>query len=158
MKMPNPSPRLSPHLGPTRRGPAALARRLRQAVSALGVLLAVAVPGWTATATVDATASAPRPEEFPTLDRVVYVQECMRAHPGPGYEMTSKCACVLDNLAHSLSYDEFVTMNTVSKATTIAGERGGTIRDAPGLAAQLTRYRSLQAQAEQGCFIGPNSR
>ncbi len=87
------------------------------------------------------------------MDRVVYVQECMRAHSGPGYEMTSKCVCVVDAIAAQVSYDDFDTMYTVSKATSIAGERGGTIRDAPGMAEQLKRYRALQARAEKSCFI-----
>jgi len=94
-----------------------------------------------------------RANDFPTLDRVLYVQECMQAHPGPGFEMTSKCACALDAMAQQLSYDDFVTMQTISKATTMAGERGGAIRDAPSLASQLKRYRALQAQAEKGCFL-----
>lgn len=96
--------------------------------------------------------------DFPTLERVVYVQECMRAHPGPTFEMTSKCACALDAVAAQVSYDDFVTLNTISKASTIAGERGGAIRDAPALAEQLRRYRLLQAQAESGCFLAQVTR
>ena len=96
--------------------------------------------------------------DFPTLDRVVFVQECMRAHPGPGFEMTSKCVCVVDALAAQLSYDDFDTMNTVSKASTIAGERGASLRDAPSVADALQRYRRMQAHAEKGCFITPATR
>jgi hypothetical protein len=102
--------------------------------------------------------TAARANDFPTLERVVFVQECMRAHPGPAFEMNSKCACTLDALALQLSYDDFVTLNTISKASTIAGERGGTIRDAPELARQLKRWRALQSQAEQGCFITTSTR
>jgi hypothetical protein len=104
-----------------------------------------------------AAAAAPT-HDFPTLERVIYVQECMRAHPGPGFEMTSKCVCVLDTIAAQVSYDDFDTMSTVSKATTIAGERGGTIRDAPAMAEQLKRYRALQAQAEESCFVSASPR
>jgi hypothetical protein len=103
-------------------------------------------------------AAAARANDFPTLERVVYVQECMRAHPGPSFEMTSKCACALDALARDLSYEDYVTLNTISKATTMAGERGSAIRDAPELALQLKRYRVLQQQAEKGCFIATNAR
>jgi hypothetical protein len=91
--------------------------------------------------------------DFPTVDRVLYVQECMRAHPGPPFEMTNKCACALDTLASQLSYEDYVTMVTITKATPMAGERGGAIRDAPSLAPQVKRLRALQAQAEQACFI-----
>ena len=96
--------------------------------------------------------------DFPTVDRVLYVQECMRAHPGPQFEMTSKCSCALDTLARELKYDDYVTMSTTSKAMSIGGERGGTIRDAPSLEAQAKRYRALQAKAEKGCFINSETR
>lgn len=92
--------------------------------------------------------------DFPTLDRVLYVQDCMRAHPGPSFEMSSKCSCALDALARAVGYDDYVTMATVSKAVSMAGERGGVIRDAPSLAPRIRQYRELQARAEQSCFIG----
>lgn len=91
--------------------------------------------------------------DFPTLERVLYVQECMRAHPGATFEMSSKCACALDALAGELPYDDYVTLSTISKASTMAGERGATIRDAPSLTSQIKRYRALQARAEQSCFL-----
>ena len=91
--------------------------------------------------------------DFPTLERVLYVQECMQSHPGPSFEMSSKCACALDAMAVELPYEDYVTLSTISKAVTMAGERGGAIRDAPSVTSQLKRYRTLQAKAEQACFI-----
>jgi hypothetical protein len=104
---------------------------------------------------VGATAQA---NDFPTVDRVLYVQECMRAHPGTQFEMSNKCSCALDTLARDVGYDDYVTMSTISKATSMAGERGGVIRDAPSLAPQLKRLRELQAKAEKACFINPGSK
>ena len=102
--------------------------------------------------------AAARANDFPTLDRVLYVQECMRAHPGPHFEMTTKCSCALDALARDVTYDDYVTLSTVSKAMSIGGERGGTIRDAPSLEAQAKRYRELQSKAEKGCFINAEAK
>jgi hypothetical protein len=96
--------------------------------------------------------------DFPTVDRVLYVQECMRAHPGPPFEMTNKCSCALDALAKDLKYDDYVTMSTISKAMSIGGERGGTIRDAPSLESQAKSYRALQTKAEKACFINTEAR
>ena len=96
--------------------------------------------------------------DFPTVDRVIYVQECMRAHPGPQFEMQNKCSCALDSLAREVKYDEFVTLSTVGKAMTIGGERGGAIRDAPSLEPQAKRYRELMSKAEKGCFINADAR
>jgi hypothetical protein len=96
--------------------------------------------------------------DFPTVERVLYVQECMRAHPGPLFEMTHKCSCVLDALARDIKYDDYVTMSTVTKAMAIGGERGSMIRDAPSLEPQVKRYRELQTKAEKRCFISSEAR
>ena len=103
-------------------------------------------------------AGAAHANDFPTVDRVLYVQECMRAHPGSQFEMTNKCSCALDTLAKDIKYDDYVTMTTVAKAMSIGGERGGAIRDAPSLEPQVKRYRELQAKAEKACFISAESR
>ena len=98
-------------------------------------------------------AGAATTNDFPTVERVLYVQQCMRAHPGPQFEMINKCSCVLDALASTVKYDDYVTMSTITKAISIGGERGGAIRDAPSLEPQIKRYKDLQAKAEKGCFI-----
>jgi len=91
--------------------------------------------------------------DFPTVDRVLYVQECMRAHAGPQFEMINKCSCALDTLSQSVKYKDYVTMSTIGKAMSIGGERGSAIRDVPSLEPQLKRYRELQSKAEKACFI-----
>ena len=91
--------------------------------------------------------------DFPTIDRVLYVQECVRNHPGPYYEMINKCSCALDALARQVSFDEYMTMNTATNANSIGGERGGYIRDAESLQVQIRRFRELQTQVKSGCFI-----
>jgi hypothetical protein len=98
-------------------------------------------------------ASPAQVNDFPTVDRVLYVQECMRAHPGPPFEMTNKCSCALDALAVSVKYKDYVTMTTITKAMSIGGERGGAIRDVPSLEPQAKRYKELQAKAEKSCFL-----
>ena len=103
-------------------------------------------------------ASPVHANDFPTADRVLYVQECMRAHPGPQFEMINKCSCALDALATSVKYKDYVTMSTITKAMSIGGERGGTIRDAPSLESQAKRYRALQTKAEKACFINPETK
>jgi hypothetical protein len=102
-----------------------------------------------------ARAEAGHLAEFPTVDRVLYVQECMRAHPGPHYEMVNKCACALDRLAGELSFDDYVHLSTAANANTIGGERGGVIRDSEALQVDVRRYRALQAKVKKACFITP---
>ena len=105
-----------------------------------------------------AAQAAPAANDFPTVDRVLYVQECMRAHPGPQFEMINKCSCTLDALAKSVKYNDYVTMSTIGKAMSIGGERGGAIRDVPSLEPQLKRYRELQRKAEKACAINTDAR
>lgn len=100
-----------------------------------------------------ASAAAAHANDFPTLDRVLYVRECMQAHPGPTFEMVSKCSCALDTMAAEVKYDDYVTMSTIAKAMSIGGERGNAIRDAPGLEPQLKRFRALQSKVQNACFI-----
>jgi hypothetical protein len=91
--------------------------------------------------------------DYPTIERVRYVQECMAEHPGTHYEMTSKCVCAVDALMQQLSLDDFVNLSTAAKATTIGGERGGTIRDSEQMQGDARRWRDLQRKAKSGCFI-----
>ena len=102
--------------------------------------------------------SAAAAHDYPTLDRVLYVQECMRNHPGPNFEMVSKCACALDVVAREVTFDDYVSMVTVSNAMTIGGERGNDLRDNESLKPQVTRYREVQAKARKSCFIGTGPR
>jgi hypothetical protein len=93
--------------------------------------------------------------DYPTADRVLYVQACMREHPGGFYETLNKCSCVIDTIARELPYDDFVTMSTMINAISMAGERGNAIRDAEPLHVQMRKFRQLQTQAGQHCFLGP---
>ena len=96
-----------------------------------------------------------RANDFPTVDRVLYVQECMQAHTGPYFEMVNKCSCALDRLAEEVKFDDYVNMITIVNAMSIGGERGGELRDNETLKPQITRYRALQAKVAKACFMGP---
>ncbi|HWH82954.1 MAG TPA: hypothetical protein VNU71_12045 [Burkholderiaceae bacterium] len=96
---------------------------------------------------------AARANDFPTADRVLYVEDCIRANPGPYFEMVNKCSCAVDAIAAEVKYDEYATMQTISNGMTIGGERGGAIRDVPTLQPELKKYRELQAKVKKSCFI-----
>ncbi|HSW06991.1 hypothetical protein [Aquabacterium sp.] len=96
--------------------------------------------------------------DFPTVERVLYVQECMRANPGPNFEMVNKCSCALDKVAAQVKFDEYVTISTMAKAVSIGGERGGELRDNETIKPQIARYRELQTKAQAACFIGAGPR
>lgn len=106
-------------------------------------------------ATTAAVAAPPKAgHDYPTIERVLYVQQCMRDNPGPFYEMANKCSCALDRIAAEIPLDDFVEMNTVVNAMTIGGERGSELRDNAGAKKQVTRWKELQARVKPACFIG----
>jgi hypothetical protein len=92
--------------------------------------------------------------DFPTVDRVLYVQECLKANPGSNFEMVNKCSCALDKLAVKVKFDDYVNMTTIVKAVSIGGERGGDLRDNETIKPQIKRYRDLQAEVQKSCFLG----
>ena len=102
-------------------------------------------------ATVPA-ADAPR-NDFPTADRVEYVQECMRSHPGSRHEMLYKCACTLDRIAAAVRYEEYVELWTAANAISIGGERGAQLRDAQVSQDMAKKFRSIEAKAQKDCFL-----
>lgn len=91
--------------------------------------------------------------DYPTIDRVLYVQSCLRDHPGPSFEMLNKCSCVIDRLAEKLSYDEFVDLSTEANATTIGGERGAVLRENESVQKDVRRFRAMQADAKKSCLF-----
>lgn len=115
-------------------------------------------PGLLAALSLAAAAPSALANDFPTNERVLYVQECMRDHPGNAFEMISKCSCALDRLAADVKYEDYLTMSTASKANSIGGERGGYIRDTDLLQKEIRRFRDLQAKAKAACFINTGPR
>lgn len=105
--------------------------------------------------TVFAIRAAASANDFPTAERVLYVQECIKANPGPNYEMLNKCSCALDALAREVKFDDYSGMITIVNAMSIGGERGNQLRDNESLKPQIKRYRDLQAQVQKACFITP---
>jgi hypothetical protein len=108
---------------------------------------------WLAAVAMLALPVAALAHDYPTSDRVIYVQACMRDHPGPHYEMVNKCSCVIDTIARDLPYDDFVSMSTATNANSIGGERGSYIRDVDALQQQIRKFRTLQTQAKKSCMI-----
>lgn len=96
--------------------------------------------------------------DYPTVDRVLYVQSCLRDHPGPAFEMIHKCSCTIDRIAEKLNYQQFVELSTEANATSIGGERGAVIRDNEGAQKEIRGYRALQNEAKKSCLINLEQR
>ena len=91
--------------------------------------------------------------DFPTGARVEFVLNCMRETKAPLQESMYKCSCAIDAIADKVSYDTWVDLSTVANGTTIAGERGGVMRDLKDGRKLVASFRELQDNAKKACFI-----
>lgn len=93
--------------------------------------------------------------DYPTADRVTWVQSCMQDHPGHYFEMVNKCSCAIDRIASKVRYDDFVTMSTSANARSIGGERGGSLRSSDSIQKAARLFSQIQQDAKSACFISP---
>ena len=91
--------------------------------------------------------------DFPTRARVEFVLTCMSESKAPQQESMYKCSCAIDAIAEKVDYNTWVDLSTVANATTIAGERGGVLRDMKDGRKLIASYRELQQEAKKRCFI-----
>ena len=98
-------------------------------------------------------AQAALANDFPTRARVEFVLSCMRESKAPQQESMYKCSCAIDAIAEKVDYSTWVDLSTVANATTIAGERGGVVRDMKDGRKLIASYRELQQDAKKRCFI-----
>ncbi len=94
--------------------------------------------------------------DFPTRARVEFVLTCMSESKAPRQESMYKCSCAIDAIADRVSYDTWVDLSTVANGTTIAGERGGVMRDMQDGRKLIASFRELQDSANKACFIRTN--
>lgn len=90
--------------------------------------------------------------DYPTVDRVEFVLECMQRNAGR-QEFLYKCACVIDEIAQTYSYDDFVEVSTAARYQSLAGERGGVFRDPPQTRDTAKRYLQVRGAAMKRCDV-----
>lgn len=100
-----------------------------------------------------AAALPARAHDYPTADRVIWVQACMQENPGPYFEMVNKCSCALDRIARDVKFEDFTTMSTDANALSIGGERGGAFRGNEQVQQTARKWRKMQEDARKACMI-----
>ena len=90
--------------------------------------------------------------DYPTIDRVEYVLQCMQDHPSK-YEYIYKCSCAIDAIAKELNYDDYVEFSTASRGQSTRGEAGGVFRDPPEVQKMAKRYAEIKAKADKECLL-----
>jgi len=92
--------------------------------------------------------------DFPTRARVEFVLNCMKESNEPPQASMYKCSCAIDAIAEKVDYATWVDLSTVANGITIAGERGGVMRDIKDGRKLIASYREMQESAKKRCFIG----
>jgi hypothetical protein len=90
--------------------------------------------------------------DYPTVDRVEFVLECMQRNAGK-QEFLYKCACVIDEIAQRYTYDDFVEASTAARFQSLGGERGGVFRDPPKTRDSAKRYMQVHSEAMKRCDV-----
>jgi len=92
--------------------------------------------------------------DFPTIDRVLFVENCVRDYPArPHQEMLYKCSCAVDAIAAEFRYDEYVELATAVDAGQVAGKRGAAVRESSEGKSMSKRFKDARAKALTSCFI-----
>ena len=97
-------------------------------------------------------APAAHANDFPTSSRVEYVLECMQKHESRG-EYLYKCSCAIDHIAKAIKHDDYLAMSAALRNPSMAGERGAMFRDPPPVKEMASKYKTLQASANEACNV-----
>lgn len=91
--------------------------------------------------------------DFSTVTRVHYVQDCIASNQGKMnvYEATNKCSCVIDKIAESFTQVEFEDANTGFKYRNLAGDKGGMFKDDSDVVDGIDRFIKVHAEAYKSC-------
>jgi hypothetical protein len=89
---------------------------------------------------------------YPTLARVEYVQQCIVSHGGRLSNLY-QCSCVIDRIADKLTYDDFVEAETFSRYSGLPGEGGALFRDSDHARKMAKLYRDTEAEATRSCGL-----
>ena len=93
-----------------------------------------------------------RANDFPTTARVEYVLECMKKHDGK-YEYMYKCSCAVDEIGKQVPFDDYVEISTALRHQTLGGQRGAEFRDPEVVKNMARRYKQIEDEAADACFI-----
>jgi hypothetical protein len=94
--------------------------------------------------------AAPK-NDYPTAARIDYVLGCMATN-GDSRQAVARCACSIDAIADRITYDEYVTVETVRVMSDMPGERGGVFRDVGWAKDLMDKFRQAQVAADRQCF------
>jgi hypothetical protein len=89
--------------------------------------------------------------DYPTSARAEYVFGCMKSN-GESPRVLEQCSCSIDIIASLLSYESYVSAETVLRMSQVPGVLGNQFRSTERARTALDDLRRAQAEAEVRCF------
>ncbi|MDO5632970.1 MAG: hypothetical protein Q4G22_14220 [Paracoccus sp. (in: a-proteobacteria)] len=102
-------------------------------------------------AVAPATAQSLLTNDYPTNARAEYVFTCMAVN-GQNRATLDRCSCAIDQISDVLSYQDYVSAETVLRMQQTTGERSGMFRGMAQMNAMVAELRRAEAEAEILCF------
>ena len=107
------------------------------------------------TLTLAALAIAPAfahaaPADFPTIDRFMFVNECMQNNGG-SLDNMYKCSCMMDKLAEKLTYQQFQDGHVATHGAKTMGERSALFRDPENIRGDAKLLATVVDDAAKVC-------
>ncbi|MCC5795783.1 MAG: hypothetical protein JJU48_00480 [Methylophaga sp.] len=94
--------------------------------------------------------------DFSTMTRVMYVQDCVEANPHMNlYESTNKCSCVIDEIAKEYTQLEYEDAAASYKYRNMVADRGRTVRQNTREA--VGKFEKLLLTSYETCKMRPNN-
>jgi hypothetical protein len=93
--------------------------------------------------------------DFTTVARVHYVQDCIASNQGKMnvYEATHKCSCVIDKIAESFTQRQYEDADAGFQFANLPGDRGAEFRDDADIIDGISTFKKLHAEAYKSCRI-----
>jgi len=98
-------------------------------------------------------AAAASPHQFPTIDTVTMVINCMDNIGGQSEDTLYTCSCRHDVIATKLDYDTYEKASLYVRYKNMPGENGGVFRDMKEGRVLQTVLEKAQKEAEQACPV-----
>ncbi len=89
--------------------------------------------------------------DFPTSARVDYVLACMASN-GQTPLVMERCACSIDAIAESMSFEAYEQVETILRMREGRGELALMFRVSPALEEQVQAFKQAQVEADLRCF------
>lgn len=113
--------------------------------NALILLVSMAFAG------VPGTAYSALDNDYPTEVITDYVFACMASN-GQTREILKKCSCSIDTIASQVTYEDYVSAETILSMQLITGEKGSVFKTGARFKEKVAILKRAQAEAEILCF------